>query len=122
MDTALLIADLNRAYGWELATAAGPENATSGGVPAENALETQLAERINVLIQRDFGTLVQLLYRIDVPEQKLRRMLDDDSGEDAGRLIARLIMERQWQKIESRRIYRRDDPADEQGDAGAERW
>ena len=112
MDTALLIADLNRVYGWEL---------------AEDALETQLAEKINVLIQHDFGALVELLYRIDVPEQKLRRMLDDNSGEDAGRLIARLIMERQWQKIESRRRYQRDagdgaDDADEQADAGVERW
>lgn len=129
MDTALLIADLNRIYGWDLAPAgperperptaedtppAGPSPATGPspeavgpGLPSpEDALETQLAEKINTLIQRDFGALVQLLYRIDVPEQKLRRMLEANSGEDAGRLIARLIMERQWQKIESRRKYK----------------
>jgi hypothetical protein len=106
MDTALLIVDLNRVYGWEL---------------MENDLETQLAEKINALIQRDFGALVQLLYRVDVPEQKLRRMLDENNGEDAGRLIARLIMERQWQKIESRRRYRRDNTGGDT-DTGVERW
>src|ERR1700759_2938466 len=88
MDKDLLIAELNRAYDWGLTA---------------NELEAQLAEKINALIQRDFGALVQLLYRIDVSEVRLRRMLNDESGEDAGLLIARLIMERQWQKIESRR-------------------
>ena len=92
MDKDLLIAELNRAYDWGLTA---------------NELEAQLAEKINALIQRDFGALVQLLYRIDVSEVRLRRMLNDESGEDAGLLIARLIMERQWQKIESRRRYRR---------------
>ncbi|HWB93364.1 MAG TPA: hypothetical protein VG605_15995 [Puia sp.] len=84
----------------------------------ENIQEGELAEKINALIQNDFGALVQLLYRIDVSEDKLRRMLADNSGEDAGRLIARLIIERQRQKIENRRKYRRDDDID----TGVERW
>ncbi len=111
MDTALLIADLNRTYSWDLAPAE-PERTSP-----EDALEAQLAEKINTLIQRDFGALVQLLYRIDVPEQKLRRMLETNNGQDAGRLIARLIMERQWQKIESRRQYRQNN-GDYDADAG----
>jgi hypothetical protein len=108
MDTLLLIADLNRAYGWELAP-----------VRAEEALEAALAEKINVLIQRDFDQLLQLLYRIDINEQRLRRLLVENEGDDAGKIIARLIMERQWQKMESRRQYRQDtDP----GAADEERW
>ena len=103
MDNALLVVDLNRVLGWEL---------------TESELEAQLAEKINGLIQRDFGALVQLLYRVDVREDKLRRVLEENPGEDAGRLIARLIIERQWQKIESRRQYRRDEDAD----TGEERW
>jgi hypothetical protein len=155
MDTALLIADLNRVYSWDLAPAnperPSPENANPEASSAtdpspekaaagrssetaeptdpspEDALETQLAEKINTLIQDDFGALVQLLYRIDVPEQKLRRMLEANNGEDAGRLIARLIMERQWQKIESRRQYRQDNAdhdadASENADTREERW
>lgn len=84
----------------------------------ENIQESELADKINALISQDFGALVQLLYRIDVSEDKLRRMLADNSGEDAGRLIARLIMERQRQKMESRRKYRSDD----NNDTGVERW
>jgi hypothetical protein len=126
MDTALLIADLNRAYSWDLAPAEPErrltEASSAAGASPEDALETQLAEKINTLIQRDFGALVQLLYRIDVPEQKLRRMLETNDGQDAGRLIARLIMERQWQKIETRQRYRRDPDAGENADTGAERW
>lgn len=101
--------DLNHTYGWELASA----------LP-EAELEGLLAEKINTLIQEDFGSLVQLLYRIDVREDKLRRMLEEHNGQDAGKLIARLIVERQWQKIESRREYRRPDiePSDDE----AERW
>ncbi|HEV2480535.1 MAG TPA: hypothetical protein VGS79_12755 [Puia sp.] len=115
MDVMLLAADLSRVYGWEL-TAAGGEHPAS---LTEHELENLLAEKINILIQRDFGALVQLLYRIDVSENRLRGMLDDNKGEDAGRLIARLIMERQWQKIETRRRYRQDDAA---GAGDEERW
>jgi|SRR6185437_9775603 len=124
MDTTLLIADLNRVYGWELVvTGRGvePGDASGAGPSGENELENQLAEKINILIQRDFEALVQLLYRIDVSEKRLRGILDSDIGEDAGRIIARLIMERQWQKIESRRRYRRDD-AGSDDDTGVERW
>jgi hypothetical protein len=109
MDTLLLIADLNRAYGWELAP-----------VSAEEALEAALAEKINVLIQRDFDQLLQLLYRLDINEQRLRRLLVENEGDDAGKIIARLIMERQWQKMESRRQYRQDKTTDEND--GEERW
>lgn len=109
MDTLLLIEDLNRAYGWELAP-----------VRAEEALEAALAEKVNVLIQRDFDQLLQLLYRIDINEQRLRRLLVENEGEDAGKIIARLIMERQWQKMESRRQYRQDNTTDEKDEE--ERW
>jgi len=112
MDASLLVVDLNRAFGWELTA---PE---TGQAWTESDLEAQLAAKINILIQRDFGALVQLLYRIDVSETRLRRLLDENSGEDAGLLIAQLIMERQWQKIESRRRYRQDDA----GASDEERW
>jgi len=43
-------------------------------------------------------------------------LLEENSTEDAGTLIARLILERQWQKIQTRRQYRQDAAGDE------ERW
>ena len=109
MDTLLLIADLNRAYGWELAP-----------VGTEEVLEAALAEKVNAMIQGNFDKLLQLLYRIDINEQRLRRLLIENEGEDAGKIIARLIMERQWEKMESRRQFRQGKTTDEQD--GEERW
>jgi hypothetical protein len=54
--------------------------------------------------------LVSLLYRIDVPEKKLRYLLEQQQGENAPLLIADLIIERQLQKIESRKQFKKDDP------------
>lgn len=103
METKALLYDLHTAYGLDLQEA-----------PTMDALETLLAEKINDMINRDFSTLVQLLYRIDVNEAKLRQLLQDNMTTDAGRTIARLILERQWQKILTRREYsRRDTPNEE---------
>ena len=96
METAVLLYDLNISYGLEL-----PETATM------EALQAALAERINVMINKDFNGLVQLLYRIDVNEAKLRLVLRDNQASDSAQLIARLILERQWQKILTRREYGR---------------
>ena len=94
VDPAALIADLNRSYGLELAESFSMEQ-----------LENFMAEKVNHLIRTDFGALVQWLYRIDVNEGRLRQLLQVNSGENAGRIIARLMIERQWQKIQTRRYY-----------------
>jgi hypothetical protein len=112
-----LIQDLNRSYELQLADHLSLDQ-----------LEALLAERINTMIREDFSELVQWLYRVDVNESKLRQLLRDSDGpvasgpeggqgrEDAGKIIARLVMERQWQKIETRRKYSGDAGSDE------ERW
>jgi hypothetical protein len=66
-------------------------------------LHLQLSKHINQLIQTDFEKLVTLLYRIDVSESKLTQLLKDHPGEDAGDIIATLIIERQEQKIKSKK-------------------
>jgi len=68
--------------------------------------ETLLAAKLNALIRDDFNALVRLLYRIDVSESRLRQLLDSNKDEDAGRIMARLIMERQLQKIQTRRQFK----------------
>ena len=73
-----------------------------------------LTAYINQLIQTDFQKLVFILYRIDVKETKLKKILKENSGEDSGRIIADLIIERQLQKIKSRQQFsRRDNNIDE---------
>jgi hypothetical protein len=49
---------------------------------------------INELIKNDFSRLVQILYRIDVSEAKLKNILNANPTEDAGKLIAQVVLER----------------------------
>jgi hypothetical protein len=66
-------------------------------------LKQKLSAHINHLISHDFEKLVFYLYRIDVNESKMRAILDNRQYENAGDLIADLIIERQLQKIEARK-------------------
>jgi hypothetical protein len=66
-------------------------------------LKEQLSKHINQLIQSDFQKLVSILYGVDVSEQKLKSLLKEYPGSDAGKIIAELIIERQLQKIKSRK-------------------
>jgi len=78
---------------------------------ADLAVKRQvLADHINRLIESDFNRLVQALYRLDIDEHKLRRLLSAEPRTDAGILIADMILERQAQKQKSRELFsRRDD-------------
>ncbi len=81
-------------------------------------LQIQLGAFINQLIQTDFQKLISLLYRIDVSEPKLKQLLHQHPQEDAGKIIAALIIERQVQKIKTRQQFRwRDDNF-----TGEEKW
>ena len=95
MEVPALQSDLNHSFGLDL-----PETATI------EMLEGVLADRVNTMITADFNGLISLLYRIDVSETKLKQLLRENAGADSGLLIARLILQRQWQKIETRRKYR----------------
>jgi hypothetical protein len=58
------------------------------------------------LLRSDFPGLVQLLYRVDVSESRLKYLLKASGGEDTGGLMARLILERVEQIILARKAYR----------------
>jgi hypothetical protein len=81
-------------------------------------LRETLAQWINGLISQRFGELVQLLYRIDVNEKKLKFLLEEKVGEDAAYIIADLIIERQLQKAAARKQYQ--PPPDDESEE--ERW
>ena len=85
---------------------------------AMDELEQQLTDHINLLINTDFEKLIYYLYRIDVNETKMKQLLQQQGGENAAQLIARLIIDRQLQKIKSRAEHRSNKIDDE----GAERW
>jgi hypothetical protein len=82
------------------------------------SLLNELALFINDLIVNDFTKLVQLLYRIDISEKKLKQLLSYNTDKDAGKIIAEMIIERQLQKIKSRQQFsQRDKNIDE-----SEKW
>ena len=77
-----------------------------GVILLENSFEGNrllLAEKVNELIHGDFSKLVSILYRMDVNEDRLKVLLRENKDLNAGAIIADLIIERQAQKIKSRR-------------------
>ena len=84
-------------------------------------LKKKWAEYFNSLIQNNFPKLVGLFYRIDISETKLRRILKENPDENAGTMIASLVIERLLQKIGSRQSFhsKTDVTSD---DPDAEKW
>lgn len=81
-------------------------------------LESLLAARLETMINQDFQQFVLLLYKIDVSEKKVRQVLAEDTSEQVYKKIAALLIERQQQKIISRKTFTR--PVND--DDGEERW
>jgi aspartate oxidase len=75
---------------------------------SKEKIREQLIALINELINKDFFSLLQLLYRIDVDEKKIRSYLKQNTNEDSASVLADLIIERQLQKVESRKHFRKE--------------
>lgn len=70
---------------------------------SEEAILKLLAERVVAYIEKGPDAFYRLMYRIDVSEKKLNAVLNDEHVADK---IARLIYDRQLQKIQSRKEYK----------------
>lgn len=83
----------------------------------QHSVRQQLETYINELIQHDFPRLVELLYRVDVNEKKLKEILATHPNANSATLITDLLIERQLQKRAWRQAHKPDtDISDE------ERW
>lgn len=71
-------------------------------------LYARVQARVSYLLAHDFQRLIQLLYRIDVDERKLKQWLKDKEGKDAAAIISTLIIDRQSEKLKHRQHYRED--------------
>lgn len=80
-------------------------------------LEALLAEKLEFLISNDFQQFVLLLYKVDVSEGKIRLILESDITPGVYRKIAALLIERQQEKIISRKTYSQPPPDDSE-----EKW
>ena len=76
--------------------------------PWEHLSAEELAAWINDKILHDFTGLLNILYRLDVSETKIRKLLDEMQNEDAGKIIAAVIIERQLQKITSKQQFKQE--------------
>ena len=81
-------------------------------------LKQRLEAYIDYLINNDFNRLVQLLYIVDVDEQKLKGILLQQPEQDAAQIIAELLIKRQEEKACSRQWF--TTPAPEMDNE--ERW
>lgn len=84
----------------------------------EQMNKADLAAALNQLIETDFYALVQLLYRIDIDENKLKDTLHNTTEKNAGELIADLIIQRQQQKL----MFRKQFSSKPESEDSSEKW
>lgn len=84
----------------------------------ESFTKEQLVAYLQALISKDFAGLVQLLYRLDISEARLKKTLATNPEQDAGELIAQMIIDRLEQKKKAREEFGRKD----WGGSEEERW
>ncbi len=68
-------------------------------------MERKLAALVQYLLDHDFERLLNGLYRIDVSEEKVKAVMA--AGDEVALNIARLIVEREMAKVQTRAKYRK---------------
>ncbi len=64
-----------------------------------------LSKAISQLLDRDFERLLQICYRIDLGEEKLKKILHESAPDQVSLDLATALWERQKLKVEIRRRY-----------------
>ncbi len=82
----------------------GPFELALSEIPgSEEELVQLLAERIAIMLEREPDHLMSLLYRLDVLEKKIVPVMHPLAAEPAHVGLARLVLERQKQRMETKR-------------------
>ncbi len=74
------------------------------GLISEQEIIDKLALQVGVLAEKGPDAFFQLMYRLDIPEKKLTNAMVD---KEAAVEIAKLIYNRQLQKVRSREFYKK---------------
>ena len=82
----------------------GPTDSVS-----EEELLYVLSERIGYMIEHKFGYLMHLMYRFDVLEHKIKKAIDPRNIDPANVALAKLVIERQKERIVLRQKYKSKD-------------
>jgi hypothetical protein len=67
-----------------------------------------LAKAISQLMDRNLERLLQICYRIDLSENKLKQILHESEPDHVATDLAKALWDRQKQKVEIRRKYSED--------------
>ncbi|MCW5923956.1 MAG: hypothetical protein KIS77_16560 [Saprospiraceae bacterium] len=73
---------------------------------SEEELIALLAERIAEMLERQPEYLMSMLYRLDVLEKKIVPVMRPDAPEPANWGLARLVLERQKERLETKRTVK----------------
>ena len=65
-----------------------------------------LTNRLAFLLDNKYDTLINILYRIDVPEDKLDKLFAERNRDYIPTALAELIIERSLQKVRFRQYYK----------------
>jgi hypothetical protein len=77
--------------------------------PTEEDLLRLLADQIAELISFNLELLLSTLYRLDISEEKVNHALSPHCSEPANVALARLVLQRQRQRVRSKREYKQPD-------------
>jgi hypothetical protein len=80
--------------------------------PSEEVIFQMLCDKIAWLIEHNMEYLLSLLYRNDVPESKIYKALLPDNPDPANIALAKLVIERQKQRLETKKEFGKQDASD----------
>ncbi len=79
----------------------------------EEEMLIQIERRVAELIEQDFGLLMSYLYRLDVLEPHITACLNPTSPEHPYTCLARLIWNRQKERIKTKHLYKPEGQVEE---------
>ncbi|MFC4210333.1 hypothetical protein ACFOWA_04015 [Pedobacter lithocola] len=72
---------------------------------SKNQLREVLVDAFAYMIDNDFPKLIQILYKADVDQYKLKELLENTEGRSSAEVIADAYIARQQAKIETWKKY-----------------
>ena len=77
-------------------------------IQTRDDLENYVLENVVALLTKNPERLMSILYRIDVPEHRVRQVMSNEPVGGIARMLTALLLERMEQKLETRRKYKEE--------------
>jgi hypothetical protein len=75
------------------------------GESSNDELLNHIEERVQHFLQYDRGLLLSYMYRLDIEENTIEKALMDQNEEPISLTLAKLILERQIKRMETKKKY-----------------